>query len=123
LQILDRGEVMGDTHHDPIDHFRTTEHHAGEFFIDLYCWPGLISITLGAISLAGCLAAAAYNHHEWVLTTAVVGALAIAGGVAWLILEHHRVLRIESRWLAHQHAQKPTVPSLALLPPVLRDEA
>lgn len=89
---------MGDTHHDPVDHCRTTHPHAGESMIDVYCWPGLLSIALGVISLVGCVAAAAYNHHEWILTTGVVGAMAIAGGSAWLILEHRRVMRIESRW-------------------------
>lgn len=112
---------MGSTHHDPIDHFRTTGRHAGEFFIDLYCWPGLISIVLGAFSLVGCVAAAAYNHHEWILTAAVVGALAIAGGIAWLVLEHHRVLQIERRWL-DQHAAKPIVSPFALPPQTLGDE-
>ena len=32
---------------DPIDHFRTTQPHAGESFIDIYCWPALLSIALG----------------------------------------------------------------------------
>ncbi|OBC05287.1 hypothetical protein A5784_11355 [Mycobacterium sp. 852013-50091_SCH5140682] len=83
---------------DPIDHFRTTQHHAGESFIDIYCWPGLLSIALGVISLIGSIASAAYQHHEWVPTTAIVGALALGGGVSWLVIEHHRVLRIEQRW-------------------------
>ncbi|GFG55658.1 UsfY protein [Mycolicibacterium agri] len=90
---------MADTR-DPIDHFRTTHQHAGESFIDLYCWPGLLSIALGVISLIGSVASIAYQRHEWVPTTGIVGVLAIAGGVAWLVLEHHRVLRIERRWLA-----------------------
>lgn len=85
---------------DPTDHFRTTHQHAGEHFIDVYCWPGLSSIALGVISLIGCLAAAAYQHHEWVLTTGIVGVLAVAGGIAWLVVEHHRVLRIEHNWRA-----------------------
>ena len=85
---------------DPTDHFRTTHQHAGESFIDIYCWPGLLSIALGVLSLIGCVAAAAYGRHEWVLTAGVVGALAIVGGIAWLVVEHHRVLRIEQRWLA-----------------------
>ncbi|BBU20791.1 protein UsfY [Mycobacterium xenopi] len=113
---------MRSTHRDPIDHFRTTNHHAGEFFIDLYCWPGLASIALGAMSLVCCLAAAAYNHHEWVLTTAVVGALAIAGGIAWLVVEHHRVLRIEHQWMAAQNAAQPTSPLFVRLPQNLGDE-
>jgi hypothetical protein len=91
---------MGNTH-DPIDHFRTTQPHAGQSIIDMYCWPGLLSIALGVMSLVACLAAAAYKHTEFVLTTGVVGFMAIAGGVAWLVLEHHRVLRIEKQWIAH----------------------
>ena len=43
-------EIMADTH-DPTDHFRTTHPHAGESFIDIYCWPGLLSIALGVMSL------------------------------------------------------------------------
>lgn len=90
---------MADTH-DPIDHFRTTHPHAGESFIDIYCWPGLLSIALGLISLVASVAAAAYQRHEWVPTAGIVGLCAIAGGIAWLVVEHHRVLRIEERWLA-----------------------
>lgn len=83
---------------DPIDHFRTTHQRAGESLIDVYCWPGLLSIALGVISLIGCVASAAYQHPEWGLTTGIVGAMAIAGGIAWLIVEHHRVLQIERLW-------------------------
>jgi|SRR6516165_7125388 hypothetical protein len=90
---------MGDTH-DPTDHFRTTHPHAGQSIIDVYCWPGLLSIALGVMSLIACVAAAAYRHNEFVMTTGVVGFMAIAGGVAWLVLEHHRVLRIEKQWIA-----------------------
>jgi hypothetical protein len=96
---------MADTR-DPIDHFRTTHQHAGESFIDIYCWPGLLSIALGVMSLIGCVASAAYHHHEWVLTTGIVGTLAIAGGIAWLVVEHHRVLRIERRWHAEHSEQR-----------------
>ena len=94
---------MADTR-DPTDHFRTTHPHAGESFIDIYCWPGLLSIALGVISLIGSVASAAYQRHEWVPTTAIVGGLAIAGGIVWLMVEHHRVLRIEQLWLAEHPA-------------------
>lgn len=105
---------MADTH-DPIDHFRTTHQHAGESFIDIYCWPGLLSIVLGVISLMGSVASAAYQHHDWVLTTGIVGALAVAGGIAWLVVEHHRVLRIEQRWLAeHPECRATHRPELTL---------
>lgn len=98
---------MADTH-DPTDHFRTTHQHAGEYFIDLYCWPGLWSIALGTISLICCIAATAYRRHEWILTTGIVGVLAVAGGVAWLLVEHHRVLRIEQRWNS-EHPDRQTM--------------
>jgi uncharacterized membrane protein YcjF (UPF0283 family) len=100
---------MGNTHHDPTDHFRTTHPHAGEQFIDAYCWPGLLSIALGVLSLVTCVAAAAYRQHEWVATAGIVGALAIAGGVAWLIVEHRRVLRLESLWLAEHSRMRRNV--------------
>lgn len=91
---------MGNTHHDPIDHFRTTHQHAGEQFVDGYSWPGLLSIALGVVSLIACVAAAAYRRHEWVPTAGIVGALAIAGGVSWLVLEHRRVIRLENLWVS-----------------------
>lgn len=89
---------------DPTDHFRTTHQHAGEHIIDIYSWPGLLSIVLGVFSFVGAIAAAAYKQHEWILTMAVVGVLAILGGIAWLVVEHHRVLRIERRWVS-QHPE------------------
>ncbi|MDP7723155.1 protein UsfY [Mycobacterium sp. TY814] len=85
---------------DPTDHFRTTCPHTGEYFIDRYCWPGVSSIVLGVLSLASGVAAAAYRHYEFLLTCGVVAVLAIAGGLAWLVVEHHRVIRIERDWLA-----------------------
>lgn len=96
---------MRQTRHDPTDHFRTTLPHTGESFINGYSWPGLLSIVLGVISIVGCVAAAAYRHTDWMLTTGIVGVMAIAGGIAWLILEHRRVLDFERRWLA-EHPER-----------------
>ena len=95
---------MGTKHRDPVDHFRTTHQHAGESFIDGYCWPGLLSIALGVISLVGCIASVAYNHREYTLMTAVVAVLAIVFGTLWVALEHRRVRQMDSRWMAdHAH--------------------
>jgi hypothetical protein len=114
---------MGVTQRDPTDHCRTTLPHAGETFIDPYSWPGLLSIVLGIMSLVGCLAAAAYQHAEWVPTTGLVGVLAVSGGIAWLVLEHHRVLRLESRWRAKHPDGMPDRPGclahLTDMPPQL----
>lgn len=74
---------MGNTR-DPIDHFRTTNQYAGEQFIDVYSWPGVVSIVLGTTSLISCVAAAAYGRHEWIPTAGIVGLLAITGGIVWL---------------------------------------
>jgi uncharacterized membrane protein YcjF (UPF0283 family) len=94
---------MGDTHRDPTDHFRTTQQHAGESMIDVYCWPGLFLISVGVMALIGCVAAAAYQHHEWILTAGVIALVAMLVGASWIAVEHRRVLRIENRWWA-EHA-------------------
>ena len=91
---------MGDTHHDPTDHFRTTHQRAGESLIDVYCWPGLFLIALGVTALVGAVAAAAYQHREWLMTTAVIAAGGIIVGASWIAAEHRRVRRIEMRWVA-----------------------
>lgn len=83
---------------DPTDHFRTTLPHTGEHFIDVYSWPGYLSILMGLLSLVAGVAAAAYRQTQWVPTAGIVGLLAIVGGAAWLVLEHRRILRIESLW-------------------------
>jgi hypothetical protein len=94
---------MGDTHRDPTDHFRTTQQHAGESMIDVYCWPGLFLISVGVMALIGCVAAAGYEHHEWILTAGVTALVAMLVGASWIAVEHRRVLRIENRWWA-EHA-------------------
>jgi hypothetical protein len=42
---------MGNTHHDPIDDFRTTHLHTGESIIDVYRRPGLFPVAVGVIAL------------------------------------------------------------------------
>ena len=67
---------MKGAHHDPVDHSRTTQPHAGESFIDTLWLPGLWLIGLGALTIAGMLAAMAYQHDEWLLPLCLVsGAL------------------------------------------------
>ncbi len=94
---------MGDTHHDPTDHFRTTHQHAGESLIDVFFWPGLFLVAVGAMSFVACLASVAYGRYEWLALGATAAGLASIGG-AWAIhLERRRIRRIESRWWA-EHA-------------------
>lgn len=91
---------MGDTHRDPIDHSRTHHQHAGESMIDVYFWPGLFLIAVSVVALVGCLAAAATQHPEWLLATGLTAVLSAIVGAAWVVVERHRVRRIEARWVA-----------------------
>ncbi|GAC1639141.1 MAG: hypothetical protein NVS4B6_09480 [Mycobacterium sp.] len=81
---------MGTGHHDPTDHFRTTQPHAGESMNDGYHWPGLRSIGTGVIALLG-VAAAAYQRHEWLLPSGLVAIAALAFGGVWCAVKHRRV--------------------------------
>ena len=98
---------MGDTHYDPVDHSRTHHQHAGESMIDVYFWPGFLLLAVGMVALVGCVAAAAYKHHEWLLATGVVALASVAAGSGWIAWEHRRVRRIEARWLADHPAGHP----------------
>lgn len=98
---------MSNKHRDPVDHYRTTHQHAGETFIDGYCWPGLLSIAFGVISLVGCIASVAYNHREYTQTTGVVAVLAVGFGILWIVLEQRRVRRMDNLWLAEHSDRLP----------------
>lgn len=98
---------MKGAHRDPIDHSRTTQPHAGESFIDTLWLPGLWLIGLGVVTIAGMLAALAYQHDEWLLPLCLVaGALVTAGGLL-VALEHHRVKRVEERWFSDHPERRP----------------
>ncbi|MFN8227585.1 MAG: protein UsfY [Mycobacterium sp.] len=90
---------MKGAHHDPVDHVRTTQPHAGESFIDTLWLPGLLLIGIGTALIAGTVAASAYgNQHASVVLGLIAGALVTAGALL-ITLEHHRVKRVERRWL------------------------
>jgi hypothetical protein len=63
---------MGDRHHDPTDHFRTTQPHAGITMKDNLFWPGFILL---AVALLGTVA-----------------------GALWFVVECRRVTRIDEQW-------------------------
>ena len=44
---------MKGAYHDPVDHVRTTQPHAGESFIDTLWLPGLLLIGVGTALIAG----------------------------------------------------------------------
>ena len=67
---------MGDRHHDPSDHFRTTQPHAGITMKDNLFWPGFILLAVALSGMIGTAAVAAYGHYEWLPTTVLVAVLA-----------------------------------------------
>ena len=89
---------MKGAHRDPVDHCRTTQPHAGESFIDTLWLPGLLLIMLGTVTIAGFLAATAYNRPEWQLPLGFVAGALVTAGAILITLEHHRVKRVEERW-------------------------
>ena len=98
---------MKGAHHDPVDHARTTQPHAGESFIDTLWLPGLLLIGVGTALIAGTVAATAYgNQRVSVVLGLVAGALVTAGAML-VALEHHRVKRVEQRWLAEHSDRGP----------------
>ena len=76
---------MKGAYHDPVDHSRTTQPHAGESMIDTLWFPGLVLIGIGIVGLAGIVAAAAYGHPEWVLPLALVSGAVVTAGSASLL--------------------------------------
>ncbi|WP_422741916.1 protein UsfY [Mycobacterium sp. WMMD1722] len=101
---------MKGAHHDPVDHSRTCQQHAGESMIDTLWFPGLLLIGLGVVGLAAIVAAAAYGHPQWVLPLALVTGAVVTAGGGLIALEHRRVLRVERLWhtehskTGHRHA-------------------
>lgn len=91
---------MKGAHRDPVDHSRTTQPHAGESFIDTLWLPGLVLIMLGTVTIAGFLAATAYGRTELQLPLGFTAGALVTAGAILITLEHHRVKRVEQRWLA-----------------------
>ena len=88
---------MGDTHHDPTDHSRTTQPHAGIAMKDNFFWPGLILLAVAVFGMISTAAAAAYRHYEWLATTVLIAVLGTVAGALRLVVEHRRVTRIDER--------------------------
>src|ERR1700747_782085 len=89
---------MGDRHHDPSDHFRTTQPHAGLTMKDTLLWPGFILLVVALSGMISTAAAAAYGHYEWLATTVLGAVLGTVGGALWFLVEVRRVARIDEQW-------------------------
>jgi len=90
---------MKGAHRDPVDHVRTTQPHAGESFIDTLWLPGLILIALGTVLIAGTVAASAYGRSDVSLILGLIAGALVTAGALLVTVEHHRVKRVEQRWL------------------------
>jgi hypothetical protein len=89
---------MGDRHHDPSDHFRTTQPHAGITMKDNLFWPGFILLAVAVAGMFGTAAVAAYGHREWLATTVLIAVLGTVAGALWFVVELRRVARIDETW-------------------------
>ncbi len=98
---------MGDTHHDPTDHSRTTQPHAGIAMKDNFFWPGFILLAVAVFGMISTVTAAAYGHYEWLATTVLVAVLGTVAGALWLVVELRRVTRIEEQWYAAHPNSRP----------------
>lgn len=90
---------MKGAYHDPIDHSRTTQPHAGESFTDTLWLPGLLLIAVGIILIAATVAATAYGKAEMSLILGLIAGAVVTAGALAIAVEHHRVKRVERRWL------------------------
>lgn len=93
---------MGDTHHDPTDRHRTTHARAGITVKDNFFWPGFILLVVAFSGVVGTVVAAAYQHYEWLATTALVAVLGTVAGALWFVVEMRHVTLIDEQWVRAQ---------------------
>ncbi len=98
---------MRGAHHDPVDHARTTQPHAGESFIDTLWLPGLILIGIGTVLIAATVAATAYGNRDASLILGLIAGALVTAGALLVTLEHQRVKRVERQWLADHPERTP----------------
>ncbi|HSS26150.1 MAG TPA: protein UsfY [Mycobacterium sp.] len=113
------GEVMGDRHHDPTDHFRTTQPHAGITMKDNLFWPGFILLIVAFFGMISTAAAAAYGHYEWLATTVLVAVLGTVAGALWFVVELRRVASIDEQWHVADAESQPRQRAAAKSRPVI----
>jgi len=97
--------MMGYTHHDPSDHFRTTQPHAGITMKDNFFLPGFVLL---AVALAGVMCTAvvaASGHYEWLATSVAVAVLGTITGPLWFVVEARRVDRVDEKMAYRRRRQ------------------
>jgi hypothetical protein len=91
------GEIMGDTHHDPTDHFRTTHPHAGISVKNNFFWPGFVLLAVALLGMTSTAAVAGYHHYEWLAATITISVLGTVAGALWLLIEVRYVTQIDQQ--------------------------
>lgn len=102
---------MGDTGNDPVDHARTTRQRAGETLKNTRSTPGLVLGGVGLVAFVVCLYLFGRGMQMGAVAAAVVTVLAAGAGVAWVLGQHRRINRVDSRWAAEhpdEHSEPPT---------------
>lgn len=102
---------MGETSRDPIDHARTTRHHAGETMKNGLNAPGLALGAVGVVSLVVSLFYFARGNDVVGVVALLVAGVLMAVGAGWVWFEHRRVLERERRWLAERPHVDPEPPT------------
>lgn len=100
---------MGDTAKDPVDHQRTTRKHAGENWKNTAAMPGLIAVGLSTAAIFTAIFAFATRQTHGGILFAVIAALLLVGGLAWLEVQRRRVRRVEVRYL-REHPEADSQP-------------
>jgi hypothetical protein len=98
---------MKGAYHDPVDHARTTQPHAGESFIDTLWLPGLFLIGLGTVLIACTVAATAYGRAGVSVILGLIAGALVTAGTLLVTLEHQRVKRVERRWMTDHPDRAP----------------
>ncbi|MEO3761551.1 protein UsfY [Mycobacterium sp. B14F4] len=96
---------------DPVDHARTTRPHAGETMKDTKNLPALVLLGIALVSFVGGLAAFGSGHPDVGTILVVIAAVVLVISLAWFLIEHRRVRKIEERWYAEHpdtERQRPT---------------
>ena len=100
---------MPDTSRDPVDHARTTRHHAGETMKAGVNAPGLVAVGTGIVAFVVGLFGFASGHAVAGTVGVVLGVLLGGAGLIWLAMAHRRVRAIERDW-QREHPEKRTEP-------------
>ncbi len=100
---------MKGAYHDPVDHARTTQPHAGESFIDTLWLPGLFLIGIGTVLIACTVAATAYGRAGLSVILGLIAGALVTAGALLVTLEHQRVKRVERRWLSEHPDRTPNL--------------